>query len=324
MYDNVNLKLEMDKLSQDELLRFKSELQYLNTSYRLEEHITERFKSKKHLFEVSISKNILRIKKLSLPVLIYGTNEMNFDFKATQSAIDKLKEITGLPIEKAIVTRIDIAANLEVTHKPIEYFSVLDKSRNFSLRITYPNSLNYQQKTNKKRLIFYDKKIERKEKGYILKNEFENSLRYELKLLSSPHKQLKINQIYFAQLTEKNLQRRLIELWKKEFENIRIIEKTNQFLDYPFSTPKEVIEYLAWQQLTSEQCRTTTFQKIDSWYSSGTIGYKFKENFYAKLNQLNTKYNDYQLIHSNNQKPLGMELKDLVMNKFNLLIGGVK
>ena len=324
MYDNVDLKLSTDNITDTELEHFKYSLKYLNTSYRNEEQPTEYYRSNEHNFKVSITQNYIRVYAFSLASFLFGTNEQSFDFSCTNQAIKKITEVTQLPMEKAFVTRVDVATNLNVKNKPTSYFPILDKTRNFSLRIPYPNSLNYQQKTNKKRLIFYDKKIERVSKGYSLINEQNNSLRYELKLIKSPHKAIKRDSITLVDLANKTTQIALLELWKKEYDLINKIDVEGGNFSYPIETPKELVEYLAWLQLSNEEFRTLTYSHINKWVSSGTLGRKFKENTHKKLTEINMRYSLSNPNDNNKESSLVNELNQLVMSKFNIIMGGVK
>jgi hypothetical protein len=324
MYDNVDLKLSTDNITDTELESFKHSLQYLNTSFRNEENQTEYFRSTEFNFKVSITSNYIRLYAFSLPSLLFGTNERSFEFSCTNQAIKKITEVTQLPMERAFVTRVDVASNFNVKQEPISYFNILDTTRNFSLRIPYPNSLNYQQKTNRKRLIFYDKKIERASKGYSLVNEHNHSLRYELKLIKSPHKTLKRDSIKLADLANKTTQIALLKLWKKEYDLINKVDTNACSFSYPIQTPKELIEYLAWLQFSNNEVRTSTYNHINKWVSSGTLGRKFKENTHRKLNEINMKYSLFKSTRNSLDLSLANELNLLLMNKFDLLIGGIK
>ena len=171
--------------------------------------------------------------------------------------------------------------------------------------------------------LFLGKLTERRDKGYNLKNEYDNSLRYELKLLSSPHVRLKTKEIQFAQLSEKSLQKRLIQLWKDEFDLIRIIDTKPNIFEYPIETPKDIWDYLALQKLKEEPIRTATYNNIDYLVSTGKVSYKFKENFNNKLNQLNKKTENLNYSLNDGIISLGKELKTLVMNKYKKEMAGI-
>lgn len=324
MYDTISFKLPTSCITNEELANFKYSLEYLKTIYRTEDNPTEYFQSKRKKFEVSITKNYIRFSKFSAPDYLHDTNERQFYFEEMVDVIDQLTKEAELPIDKAEVTRVDVASNFNVKHEPTSYFNILDTTRNFSLRIPYPNSLNYQQKTNRKRLIFYDKKIERASKGYSLVNEHNHSLRYELKLIKSPHKALKRESIILADLANKTTQIALLELWKKEYDLINKIDTDACSFSYPIQTPKELIEYLAWLQFSNNEVRTSTYNHINKWVSSGTLGRKFKENTHRKLNEINMKYSLTKPLCNNKDLSLVQELNALFMNKFEFIMGGIK
>jgi len=318
MYDNLSFKLPTEGLHKRTLEGFEQSLQYLNTSYRTEENQTRYYQSRKYKYSVSFTDRYIRFYKFSAPTFLYGTNEIQFQFGEIYQVISKLIDETKLPIDQAEVTRIDVAGNLEVEKPPTEYFEVLGKNSRFKMRLPYPNSLNYQQKSNRRRLIFYDKLAERIDKGYQLVNPENKTLRYEMKLIKSPHKALKTPPMKFIDLTSKSHQTALLKLWKKEYEMINKVGEAESLSNVKIHTPKDLFDYAAFLQLNNQNTLDHTYKQINNWKESGTISQKFIENFNNKLKELQYKYRPTLTDRKSSKVE---ELNSLVMKQFGLLMG---
>lgn len=60
----------------------------------------------------------------SLPKFRYNSNLITLEREEPGLIIDKLSSILGLPLREAFVTRVDIAANIEVENNPRSYFPI--------------------------------------------------------------------------------------------------------------------------------------------------------------------------------------------------------
>lgn len=90
----------------------------------------------------------------SFPKYYYGTNLKPLSYIELGLAIDKLSAVFGLPLKQAVISRIDIAIDVEVVNPPSYYFSSLGNLAKFD-RIERKGSLYYEQGWCK--LCFYDK-----------------------------------------------------------------------------------------------------------------------------------------------------------------------
>lgn len=117
----------------------------------------------------------------SFPKYYYGTNLKPLSHIELGLAIDKLSAVFGLPLKHAVISRIDIATDVEVVNPPSYYFSSLGNLTKFD-RIERKGSLYYEQGWCK--LCFYDKIAEaEKHNDCHLTEEFlnKNILRYEVR-----------------------------------------------------------------------------------------------------------------------------------------------
>lgn len=117
----------------------------------------------------------------SLPKYHYGSNLVTLSREEPGIIIDEIGAALGLPLREAIVTRVDIAANLPMNNPPKNYFPYLSSLNNFERNII-KGSLYYRQ-TNRE-FYFYDKLREaKKHNDPFLTPELQQGhiLRYEMR-----------------------------------------------------------------------------------------------------------------------------------------------
>lgn len=143
-----------------------------------EYHIYGQYKN----FIIKIEPTYVLIKG-SFPKYYYGTNLKPLSHTELGLAIDKLSAELGLPLKQAVITRIDIATDVEVVNPPRSYFSSLGYLAKFD-RNNRKGSLYYEQGWCK--LCFYDKIAEAtKRRDCHLTEELSNKniLRYEIRYM---------------------------------------------------------------------------------------------------------------------------------------------
>ena len=95
----------------------------------------------------------------SLPKYRYGSNLVTLSREEPGNIIDEIGAALCLPLRDAFVTRVDIAAKLEMNNSPKSYFPYLSFLRNFNRSID-SGSLYYRQ--TYREFYFYDKVMEAK------------------------------------------------------------------------------------------------------------------------------------------------------------------
>lgn len=181
--------------------------------------------------KVSVGSNQVAIKDGSLCKWFLGDNYQTMSRKDTQEAIERLSDTLHLPINKAVVTRMDVAKNIIVDYPTDEYFDHLGELKYFK-RLKEPTGLYYAKKEG--RLCFYDKNAEQKAKGGTIPELYKgrNVLRYEQRYLKRLHRQLKRETVTGATLYDETFYIDVLNRWKFAYDSI---SKVN---DQAFNFPK--------------------------------------------------------------------------------------
>ena len=153
MYDSIHFRLQNSEATG---IDFLNEIpQYLDNVgehyYNSDEaYITGELKGLK----ISLNRFQIKIKDGSLCKWFLGDNIQTMGRSDTKRAIEKLSDTLHIPINKAHITRMDIAQNF-ITKHPIEvYLSHLGELKHFK-RLEEPNGIYYSQ--TDVCLCFYDK-----------------------------------------------------------------------------------------------------------------------------------------------------------------------
>lgn len=137
----------------------------------------------------------------SLPKYRYGSNLVTLSRGEQGIIIDEIGAALGLPLREAIVTRVDIAANLQMNNPPKNYFPYLSSLSTFDRNII-KGSLYYRQ--TYREFYFYDKLREAKkhndpfltpelQQGHILR--YETRFKYQWFQFYFGHK-IKAHELY--------------------------------------------------------------------------------------------------------------------------------
>ena len=154
-------------------------------------------------------------------------------------AIQMMSDQLHINIAAATVLRADISTVIPTTRPPADYYSCLGGKERFTRLLAHPTTLYYS--TQKRQLIFYDKTKEAAAKRALIPPTLAdcNLLRYELRYLRHPHRQLKqAKPIQAAALYNPDFYYMLVQQWKQEFETIKKIHRNTTMMDN-IKTPKE-------------------------------------------------------------------------------------
>lgn len=222
MYDTINLKLSRADVPNVDFLEeipcYLDEATLGFHDFNGEQVVTGNIGGLK----VSISQYQMKIKDGSLCKWYLGDNLKTMGRKDTQRAIEKLSDILHLPIDKATITRIDLAQNFIMKHPPTVYLNHLGMKK-FSNRLQQPDGLYY--KRNGEILCFYDKNREQRAKGEAIPELYEkrNVLRYELRYLNRLTKLLKVCEVKAASLYEEPFYVMIVNNWREAYKAINKI-----------------------------------------------------------------------------------------------------
>lgn len=178
----------------------------------------------------------------SLAKYYLPSNVYTLTRRTAEEALEMMSDEIHFDMLSADLKRIDVSTIIPTKYSPPTYYSSLGNKPRFIRLHTYPGTLYYNQK--QRQLVFYDKTEEANAKGAEIPPTLIdcNLLRYEIRLLSSPNRLLKIPEpIRGADLVNDDFYYMLVQVWKSEFDsikknNIDIIMSDN------IKTPKEAKE----------------------------------------------------------------------------------
>ena len=176
----------------------------------------------------------------SLAKYYNGNNVDNFDWIHVKPAIKLLSYELDLPLEKGIISRIDVGVNIELDKNVTDYFPEIFFLEYYQRIARNNTTLRFENNSDKYNLLFYDKLIENKKRnkkklikdidlGFI--TDAENLMRIELQIQEKVSKILKIKDVRVSCLFQPDFCRLLMRNWIDLSQNIY---KTS-VLSYPKS-----------------------------------------------------------------------------------------
>ncbi|HAC22701.1 MAG TPA: hypothetical protein DCF91_11525 [Porphyromonadaceae bacterium] len=170
---------------------------------------------------VSVSPFALSIKKGSLCKWFNGDNLGTLKRKTVKEAIDKLSDCLHLPIDKAKVTRLDIAGNLKTKFKPAVYFEHFGQMKGFQ-RLEQPDGLYYKKERAGLTICLYDKIREVKKKREDIPELYSKSnlLRYELRYTKGLNKAFNVPELNAGMLYSEDFYIDVINRWHNFYFDI--------------------------------------------------------------------------------------------------------
>ena len=236
MFDNIDFKLKNTEVA---LTDFFDTLQYLTAITGEHNFNGERVVSgilgnanNDNYFKITVSNNGVNIKNGSLCKYYLENNFKTLGRSDTQKAIEKLSDTLHLPIDKATITRLDVAQNFIVQNPVQVYYNHLGELK-YSTRIGIGNgngiieTLQYYQ--SRGLLIFYDKLKEQTVKRQPIDELYvnRNVLRYEQRHTSRLAKTFNVERVTASMLFDENFYIKIIKEWKNNYFNIN---KINDFI----------------------------------------------------------------------------------------------
>lgn len=221
MYDNVNMRLtcmeigNMDFLN--EIPQFCDEViahTYPNGEYSYTGILGN--------LSVSINRNSVVVKDGSFCKWFLGNNLQVMGRDDVEMGLEKLSDILHLPMDKAIVSRIDIAQNIMLKYPIWEYLSHLGYCKNIKPS-EQPNGVYYHQRNLS--FCLYEKIKEQKAAKKPIPELFkeQNCMRMELRLKNRLAATLKRNSITGALLHNEAFYLEMANLWSDYYKSIQKI-----------------------------------------------------------------------------------------------------
>lgn len=185
MYDSIHLVIKESDL--DSPLSF---LEEIPCKIDLDKRKCTQYSVFGHIEKMSVMVNGATLSILgSLSTWNRGNNIYGIEFKDIKNAIDSLGKCLGVPLDKAIVKRIDVGQSFKMDFLPHLYYPSLYHLNKFGRSDLKVTSLYFGKKSKKEdggnlALVFYDKNAQLRKKGdsYPLVQKSLNLLRYEFRI----------------------------------------------------------------------------------------------------------------------------------------------
>ncbi len=223
MYDTINLWLSIEKIGNVDFSKIIQKMNGIIKHYREDgnEYVTGYIEN----YKVTLSNSGLSLKG-SLAKYFLSDNFQTLSRSDTQRAVEKLSNELGLPMQKAKISRIDVAQNLLMDFKPESYYNYLSDCQYYT-RSTLANSLYYSNKLRQK--VFYNKVAEAKAKRVIIPDEWKDQyvLRYELRFKSRLPEQFNRSEVLASNLYEEEFYVLLFNKWHSEYLRINKVNSLN-------------------------------------------------------------------------------------------------
>ncbi|MCD8295456.1 MAG: hypothetical protein LUE27_09490 [Clostridia bacterium] len=139
-----------------------------------------------------------------------------------QCAVERLSDTLHLPVDKATVTRLDVAKNIIVKHPVSVYLNHLGQMK-YATRLEQPNSVYYS--TSNKCLCIYDKNQEQRAKQEPIPELYQdrNVLRIEQRYRRRVGKQFNVAAVTCAMLYDEQFYIQMVKRWKQAYTDINKI-----------------------------------------------------------------------------------------------------
>jgi len=235
MYDTINLKLPIEEAGGVDLINDLSG-RLSGISKTVFDNGNEVITGYMGSMKVRVSAQAVKIVDTSLCKWFLGDNLQGLSRGDTRRAIEKISDLLHLPMDRAEVTRIDIAQNFIMKHDKTVYFNHLGRLQYFN-RFQQNNGLYYSN-TNKA-LVFYEKIHEQNEKGQPIPVMYQGRevLRYEQRYKRRLLHCFNRPELRASVLHDPVFYTELVNRWKSDYEKIKKINDIQ--IDYSMIKTKK-------------------------------------------------------------------------------------
>lgn len=281
MYDNLDFKLNINEVKG---IDFLSETPlYFDVSGEHCFNGANVITGNLNGFRISVSERGVNLKDGSLCKYYLGDNFQTLGRGDTKKAIEMLSDTLHLPLNKATITRIDIAQNYIVKHPTSVYFNHLGNSA-YNKRLEQPDGLYY---TNSKGLlVFYDKVKEQKAKGQQIPELYSNrnTLRYEMRHKARLKDTFRVERVTAEMLYNETFYRNIIDQWHKEYKNIQKINDVS--LNFEAMKTKKDLYLMGLVSLIDQQGGEIAIkQQINEAFKKGSMSRKQKFDLFNAISE---------------------------------------
>lgn len=221
MYDNIDLKLGIEEAPGVALLNVipgRLTRQSVTTFPDGAISITGYLESAK----IQVTTQAVKLKDTSLCKWFLGNNFQGLTRGNTRQAVEKLSDLLLLPMDRAAVTRIDVAQNFIMRHEKTVYFDHLGGLQYFN-RFQQNNGLYYSN--GNKTLLFYEKVHEQQDKGQPIPEMYQGRqvMRYEQRYKRRLLQCFNLPELKASLLYDPVFYTEIVNRWKDEYEKIKKI-----------------------------------------------------------------------------------------------------
>lgn len=175
---------------------------------------------------VSISPYQVRVKDGSLCKWMLGDNYQAMGRGDIKHAVERLSDTLHLPMDRAIITRLDVGLSIPVRHPTDCYFNHLGLL-NYAQRLQQAHGLYYYRHSQAERLCFYDKNREQRDHREAIPDLYRdcNVLRYEQRYMARLPHLLGVAAVTGAMLYDEGFYISLLNRWREAYQAIRKINE---------------------------------------------------------------------------------------------------
>ena len=259
MFDNIDFNLKSEQAGNIDLLAQIPLLLKHTSEHSFNDGANVSITGYIDNLKVNVTENRVKISESSLCKWFLGENFQTLTRGDTKRAIEKMSDLLKLPMQKADITRIDLAQNIIVKYETPVYFNHLGILQYYK-RLPQDRGLYYDN--DNRMLVFYDKVAEYKYKKLPVPQLYENRnvLRYEMRFFRQLLKQFNLPELKAEMLYNENFYINIINRWHKEYKNINKIRNTNN-INYTMIKTKEQLKKQALLLLIIEQGGELEFYK---------------------------------------------------------------
>ena len=235
MYDNIDMKLGIEEAGGVDLLHDlpgrltrSNKTTFENGDVSISGYLGS--------LKVRVSEQSIKIKDSSICKWYLGDNFQGLSRGDTRHAIENLSDLLCLPMDRATVTRIDVAVNLIMKYEKSVYFDHLGTLKYFN-RLPHPNGLYYSNTL--KTLLFYEKVHEQTDKGQPIPEMYRGRdvLRYEQRYKKRLLQCFNLPKLTASTLYDPVFYVNLVNRWMSDYERIKKINDIQ--IDYTMIKTKK-------------------------------------------------------------------------------------
>lgn len=181
---------------------------------------------------VSVGKHRVKVFNNSFAKYHFGDCYSVMGRKDMQQCIERLSDGMHLDMRKSEVCRLDFGQNFVMKEDMGTYIGHLGE-RPRAVRLPQKDGLYYKSSNNNIQMVFYDKNREQNRKGNPIPELYKNRkvLRYEYRFLHRLPKELGVDRVTADLLYNEEFYMRLVDDWRKGFEEIEKINDTTMNFD---------------------------------------------------------------------------------------------